>query len=358
MSQFPSDPFAPDLLARLPRPPRKVAVVRACRIGDFVCATPALRALRAALPEAEITMVALPLVSDIVARLPFVDRFAPFPGYPGIAEQFFDARRVTAFFQTMQAERFDLAIQMQGSGVNSNPFTLMLGACGTAGYVRPGDGPGRLDAALPLPETGHEVGRVLALAEFLGAPSQGLATVFPLWAEDRAAAARLLAAPPPFIGLHPGARDVTRQWALDRFATAGRTLRARHGGTLVLLGGPDERAAAETVARLAGLPCLNLAGQLTLPVLGAILERLAVFLTNDSGPAHIAYALRCPTVTIFGSADPARYGPPCSGPFRALVEPVACRPCDHSVCPIGAPCLTRVTVDRVVAAGQALARQT
>jgi hypothetical protein len=81
-----TDPTAPGLLTRLPDPPRKVALLRASRIGDFLCATPALRALRRALPEAEITMITLPLLRGLVERSPHLDRFVAFPGFPGIAE--------------------------------------------------------------------------------------------------------------------------------------------------------------------------------------------------------------------------------------------------------------------------------
>ena len=111
------DPFTPGLLSRLAESPRKIVMLRASRIGDFLCATPAYRALRMALPEAEITMITLPMLQDLVLRSPHLDRFVAFPGYPGIAEQLFAARRTIRFFQEMQAERFDLAIQMQGSGV-------------------------------------------------------------------------------------------------------------------------------------------------------------------------------------------------------------------------------------------------
>src|SRR5947209_8298859 len=125
---FMPDPFLPGLLSRLPESPRKVALLRATRIGDFICATPAFRALRLALPDAEITMITLPMLRDLVLRSPHLDRFVAFPGFPGIAEQFFEAGRAVDFFHEMQEEHFDLAIQMQGSGVNSNPFTLLLGA--------------------------------------------------------------------------------------------------------------------------------------------------------------------------------------------------------------------------------------
>ncbi|TMC82950.1 MAG: glycosyltransferase family 9 protein, partial [Chloroflexi bacterium] len=68
-----SDPFTPGLLSRFTETPRKVVVLRASRIGDFLCSTPAFRALRTALPGAEITMITLPLLQDLVTRSPHLD---------------------------------------------------------------------------------------------------------------------------------------------------------------------------------------------------------------------------------------------------------------------------------------------
>lgn len=358
------DPFAPGLLARLPHPPRKVALLRPSRIGDFLCATPAFRALRAALPDAEISMITLPLLRDLVERSPHLDRFIAFPGFPGIAEQFFDPRAATAFFAAMQAERFDLALQLHGSGVNANPFTLLLGAEATAGFIRPGAAPGLLDAALPLAEHGQEAQRVLALTTFLGAQPQGERTVFPLWPADEAAAGALFAgAHGPLIGLHAGARDLARRWAPERFAAAALALRRRHGGTVVLLGDAEARADSDQIARRlrdGGVACLDLVERTSLPVLGAVIARLALLLTNDSGPAHIAYALGAPSVTIQGGASPEFYGPPEVGPHALALHPVPCRPRDALTCPtcaVGYACLEGVTVAQVVAlAEQRLAR--
>ena len=346
-----SDPLEPGFLHRLDQPPRKVAVLRASRIGDFICAGPALWALRGALPQSEITLITLPMLEPLAARLPYIDRYLPFPGFPGLAEQFFDARKAAGFFREMQAEEFDLAIQMQGSGVNSNPFMLLLGASWTAGFIRPGDPPGLLDAALPIPQSGHEIRRVLALAEFLGAQARGEETVYPLLDEDRRAAADLLqSARPPLIGLHPAARDLTRRWLIERFQAVARELLNRHGGTLVILG--DELARSEGGSVDArGWPersFLDLTGKTSLPVLGAVIERLAILITNDSGPAHIAYALGTPTVTIFGGKDDQRYRALQQGPFRMLVYPVPCRPCTYTECPIDYLCLKKVGVDRAV----------
>lgn len=348
------DPFAPGLLSRLPAP-RKVAVLRASRIGDFLCTIPALRALRAALPEAQIAMITLPMLRDLVARSPYIDRYIAFPGYPGMAEQLFDPHKAIEFFQQMQDEHFDLALQMQGSGVNSNPFMLLLGATTTAGFIRSGDPAGRLDAALPFPEEQHEIRRMLALTTFLGAPFQGEDLEFPLLRSDHRRAATLLAgSKPPLIGLHSSARDATRRWPIERFIAAGRELATGYGGTIVLLG--DQQVEGEILARALDTPCLNLMGQTSLPVLGAVIARLAVLITNDTGPAHIAYALRAPSVTIFGGGSPALNGPLTNGPHRVLLHAVPCRPCDYATCPIGYPCLEHVTVQEVVEAATSLLR--
>lgn len=351
------DAFTPSLLNRLPEPPRKVAILRASRIGDFICALPAFRALRAALPAAEITILTLPILRDLALRSPFFDRFAAFPGFPGLAEQFFDARRALHFFQEMQAESFDLAIQMQGSGVYSNPFTLMLGAKATAGYVRAGEPAGLLDAALPLPDQGHEIDRALALAVFLGAESQGEETIFPLWPEDHSEAETLLAGlPRPWIGIHPSARQLTRRWPVDRFAEVGQALLKEWGGSLILIGEAEERETAESILCRAGGGGVNLSGRTSLGTLGAVIGRLALLVTNDSGPAHIAYASGTPTVTIFGGGDVKRYCAPHLGPFRMLAYPVPCRPCDYAQCPIGYLCLENITPGQVIQAAQQIIR--
>ncbi len=349
------DPLTPGLLRRLPKPPRKVVLVKPSRIGDFICATPTFRSIRAALPQAEISLITLPMLEELALRLPYFDRIIPFPGYPGLAEQFFDARQANRFFRKMQAEHFDLAIQLQGSGVYSNPFTLMLGARYTAGFIRSGDPPGRLEAALPMPETGHEVQRMLALAGFLGAPETGENTEYPLRPEDEQQAQNLLGAfNLPLIGMHPSARSATRRWSLERFAAAAGSLRQRYRGTIVVLGEEEESQQADELIYQAGGAGLNLAGKTSLPVLGAVIARLSVLVTNDSGPAHIAYALGTPVVTIFGGESLERYGAPYAGPIRILAHPVACRPCNYAECPIGTLCLEEVSVQEVVSAAEGL----
>ena len=235
----------------------------------------------------------------------------------------------------MQRERFDLAVQLHGSGLYANPFVLMLGARHTAGFVRTGDPPGLLDAALPLPSTGHEIERLLALTSSLGAPPVASSLEFPLTPSDRDHALRLLAsAPGPLIGVHASSREPLRRWPEERFSDVAAALLARTGGTIALIGDTEASGVNRRLALALGAPALDLTGRTSLPVLGAVIEALGLLITNDSGPAHIAYSLGVPTVVITTPVPAARYGPLRPGPFQQVIAPCpghdpSVNDCDH-----------------------------
>jgi len=103
--------------------PRRIAVVRMLQLGDMLVAIPALRALRAGFPRAEMTLIGLPWAESFAHHYKgYVDRFVAFPGYPGIAEAPYDAERTNLFLAAQRAHGYDLVVQMHGSGGDSNPF--------------------------------------------------------------------------------------------------------------------------------------------------------------------------------------------------------------------------------------------
>ncbi len=119
---------------------RRVAVLRALQLGDLLCAVPALRALRAALPGAEIVLVGLPWARGFVDAVRALPRRIPrVPGLPRPARAGPELDRIPAFLAAMQAERFDLAIQLHGSGPFVNPLIVLFGARRSAGFFLPGD---------------------------------------------------------------------------------------------------------------------------------------------------------------------------------------------------------------------------
>lgn len=349
-------------LAALAGKPTRVVIVRALRLGDLLCAVPAFRALRRALPRARITLIGLPLAREFVARCPFIDDYAEFPGYPGIADQPVDPARTLAFLQQMQAAHLDLAIQLHGSGVFSNPFTRLLGARRTVGFVREGETDLGLDVALPYPEHGREVERLLSLTRALGAADVGDDIELTVLPEDTAELLRhaelrlLFAQGRPVVALHPGATVATRRWAPERFAAVGDILAARYDAQIVILGNLRERPMCDAVRQRMRAPALNVAGQTSLGAVAALLAQVDLLVANDSGLAHLAAAVGSSAVVIFGAAQAETWAPRERTHYRWLSISVPCRPCALSECPIGYICLDGVSVDAVVAeATEALA---
>ena len=333
--------------------------MRASHIGDFLLAVPALRAIRNSLPLAEIVFIGLPRVQLLARRCQYITRFELFPGFPGIADQFYDARRTLAFLNRMQAEHFDLAVQMHGSGVYSNPFTLLLGARVTAGFTRPEDTGSGLDFGLVYPDQGYEIHRLLSLASFLGAAPCGDHLEFPLLAEDWAELVEWselsgVHNDRPILAIHPGAEVKAKRWPADRFGLAGRELASHFALVPVVTGLAAERELTAEVAAIIGPRAIDLAGRLSLGGLGALLSRTRLLLTNDTATAHIAYALGTPSVTIFGPQDATRWGPLDPEGHRVVSHSVECRPCDHGRCPGDHRRMDGIGVAEVIQAAGAL----
>lgn len=344
------------------RKPDRIAVFRALQLGDLLVAVPAFRALRAGFPEAEITLIGLPWAEGFVRRFSrYFDRFVEFPGYPGIAEVPVDEARTEAFIREQRAYGYDLIIQMHGSGRTSNPLVQALGGRMTAGYYEK-SGETYLShcptVAAPYPEAIPEILRNLRLAGLLGCPDCGTDLEFPLTSADPAGAALLLgplcSVQRPWVGIHPGARPPARRWLAAHFAAVGDMLAERYDARIVLTGGPDEREIAADVARRMRTAPLNLAGRTTIGDLAAVIDQLDLFVSNDTGPAHLAVARATPSVTIFGPADPGRWAPLDSLRHPIVRHAVPCSPCGHFECPIDHRCLRSIQPELVMEVAETL----
>jgi ADP-heptose:LPS heptosyltransferase len=294
--------------------PVKIAVVRALRgLGDMLCIVPALRALRTALPDAHVTLVGLPWAASFVQRFHlYLDDLLEFPGFPGIPEAPLNIAALPAFFEETHRRGFDLALQMQGSGLTSNPFTVMLGARRSAGLYLPGLYCPDPDLCMPLPADQPEVRRFLLLMAHIGIPPQGEQLEFPLTGDDYAAfdaisEARSLAEG-QYIVVHPGAFDEQRRWAPEKFARVADRL-SRQRLQVVLTGTAAEADAADAVAQCMRTRALNLAGRTSLGAMAVLLSRARLLVGNDTGTSHLAAALRVPSVIVFLHSNPARWAP-------------------------------------------------
>ncbi len=370
-------------------PVHRVAVFRALYLGDMLLAVPAWRALRAAYPQAEITLIGLPWAEDLVRRYPYLDRFLAFPGYPGMPEVEPEPGRLAEFFDGARAYGYDLAFQMHGSGEQSAAFVAGLGARLSVGY-EPYDvilseaknlkqrsardssvaalpqndiRASQLDLGLPYPEDIHETYRCLRLVEALAGQPGDPSLEFPLFCEDYVALGRALEGVPemaglpagtPLVGVHPGSKWPSRRWMPERFAALADELARRLNARIVLTGGPGEEEVAEQVAVQMRTPAVNLAGRTTLGALAALMARLRLFVANDTGPAHLAAAVGVPSITLFGPGDRTRWATLDTARHPIAYVRSGCGPCLHVECPGDHRCLRVLTVADVRAVAEAL----
>lgn len=289
---------------------KKIAVLRAIGLGDFLISLPALEALRNTYNSAEISLLARPWNVQFAKgrKLPF-DRIISIPETygindpPGFTE---NSTEIQAFVEKMQQEQFDIAIQLHGGGNNSNPFTKKLGAQITVGAKTPDAMP--LDRWTPYIFFQHEVHRTLEIMSLIGAKPITLVPRLPVTEEDTEGAKTTIDITKPYIVLHPGASDPKRHWGAHNFARVGDTL-ARQGYQIVITGTGDEQRIVNEVLQLMREQATDVCNKLSFNGLIGVLSHAQLLISNDTGPLHLAQAVQTPTVGIFWFPNLVNWGP-------------------------------------------------
>lgn len=310
----------------------KILILKPSSLGDVVQAMPVLRLLKLHLPAAEIFW--------------WVDTsFAPLlegdPDLAGVVH--FDRRRWTMpahwprlwqSVQWMRAQKFDWVIDLQCLA-RSGAFAWLANGNFLIGLDETREGArGFYDVAVPRASYHtHAVDWYLAVLPRLGVPVHWnfnwlpqrpaiAAAVKQKWKTDSAR----------WIALQPGARWTNKRWPIEHFSALVKQLAARFADArFVILGGNDDKSLAETLVAAAPERCLNLSGQTSLLEMVEWLRLSEVLVTNDTGPMHVAAALRKPVVAMFGPTEPRRTGP--YGQLANVLRyPLPCSPCMKSRC--------------------------
>jgi heptosyltransferase II len=320
-------------------------------LGDVVMSLPALRALRTRYPDAQITVLARPSVAALYEGERSIDRVIPLTGAAGAR----DWRLKWRLGSLLRRGKFDLAVLLPNS-FESAALVWLSGVRRRVGYARDGRS-ALLTNAVALPRPGeippHERYYYLELlrrADLIGEMPEVEEILLDGIEESRQRGKNLLAARGiacPVIGVSPGAAyGGAKRWLPERFAAAARELAVTHAATIAVFGSASERDLCGEVAAACGGH--NFAGSTTLREFIDMSAACSLCLANDSGAMHIAAAVGVPCITVFGPTDEIATGP--TGRVARIVrEPVECAPCKLRECPIDHRCMTRVTVERVVA---------
>jgi ADP-heptose:LPS heptosyltransferase len=353
------------------RAARRVLAVRLDNLGDVLLTSPALRAISASLPGAEVTLLTSPvgaqvgrlhpdLAGVIVAEVPWVDPWQQLPH---------DSARERQLIETLRAGRFDAAIIFTSFRQSPLPAAYLCYLADIPlrlGATTDGAGSVLTTRHRPPERLCHEVERGLDLVAAIGLTTTDDRLALAPPPSAHAAARDWLASMEgrqgPLIVIHPGCSMPARTYPWDGYAAIAVRLVAELGATIVLTGDAGERELLERIVghldpatRRSTSVC---AGSLPFPVFCALIAAADLTVTNNTGPMHIAAAMGTPVVALFALTNPPEQWKPWRVPHRLLYHDVPCRICYSRACPYGHECLRLVTPAMVVTtANELLAEQ-
>lgn len=325
-------------------------------VGDAILARPALDSLRARYPEAEIVVAAGEWVRDLFGAEPGGFRVLTIDGGR-------NRRGLAAAAEALRAEAFDIGLLF----TNSFGSALLFRKAGIPerwGYRRDGRGvllTRGVKPPDPQAEPRHHIHYYLDLVRSLGIPPvDPVLKLTPTPAERAEAKIRLRALGAeegrPLVILNPGAAfGPTKRWPAERFTALAGLLRSAVGARIVLTGSAEEAPLTAEIAAGLEEPPIDLAGRTSLRGLLAIMAEASLFVTNDTGPMHMANALRVPVVAVFGPTEP-RATAPFHPPSVVLKKDAFCGPCHYRTCPFDHRCMRTITAEEALAAGLTLLR--
>jgi len=340
--------------------PKRILIILIAGIGDLIMASASLRALRNSHPGVKIHLLTSSEASILAVNYPYVDQVWTFP-IREIRKDKFQVLRAINVIRQLRKNQFDLCLNLYR--VTSLRGALSMGLL--TSLVKPRTRIGHdsmgfglfLDkkAAKETFQNRHFTDAMIDLAKLAGGvpDDRGIevfwdksaevkwATLFPkLWQEKQ----------PLRIGINPGANKPEKRWRPENHASVADRLSELRGASIFLFGGPGEEHLASRIEKAMKHPVTNLAGKLSLNELAYVISRLDLFVTNDSGPMHIAAAVKTPVVALFGPEEPV-YTRPYTTPdlYRIVQKKMSCRPCINKRCdrPI---CMESLKPDEVLQA--------
>lgn len=313
-------------------------------VGDVVMATPILADLRRAFPKASITAMCQTPLADLLAEDPAINELFCFSKLANEFSRRQDRRDLVA---KIQAGKYDVGILLTNSF--SSAWWFWQGRVkrriGFAADLRSW----LLSDAIQFPEKEHQIITYKRLLEPLGIEISN--TMPRLYvSEQEMQEARVLlkqrgvVLDRPLIGINPGAAfGAAKCWPRQRFTELAKRL-VEQGRQVVFFG---DGASKEWIRAICPEGAINLAGATNLRELICLIQLCTDFVTNDSGPMHIAAAVGTPIVALFGSTDQEVTGP--YGLRQTVIDKkVSCAPCLKRKCPIDFKCMKLISVDEVL----------
>ncbi len=342
---------------------RKLLLVRLDNLGDVLLATPAIHALRASLPGARLTLLTSVTGAQVNRLVPDLDDVIAYqaPWMDPDRRLAMDPSREASMIARLRRHGFDAAIIFTSYHESSLPAAYLCYLSGIPlRHAASVDGPGSLLTSRhrhpdrPM----HEVERGLDLVGGLDVPPAGDDLILRPMDDDRQLmrefAKTLRGDGRPIIALHVGSTCPSRTYPADRFVEVARALRSALGAELIWTGSRSERELIDRIQRQLTDPGVNVAGHTSLSQLAALLAECDVAITGNTGPMHVAAAVKTPVVALFALTNPPHEWRPWGVPYRLLNRDVPCAICYTRECPNDQRCLRQVPISEVTEAAAEL----
>jgi len=330
--------------------PNKILIVRTDRLGDLILSTPVIKNLRLFFPKSHIAFICRPYTRDALEGNPDLDEVIVYDKY-GKQKSLWASIKF-AFY--LRKREFDLAIILHPTN-RIHLITFLAGIPERVGWDK------KLGKLLTkrikhTKQEGkkHELEYTLDLLRFLDIPIKHSDTYFPVLPRAKTTVEQLLkdkgiVEDDKFIVIHPSASCPSKRWPQENFRKVIKLLKEKLSFKIIVITSQSEREFGEELVGDSGV--IDLRGRLSIPELGALLKRAALFISNDSGPVHIAASFNTPVISIFGRADsglsPLRWGPGGRRSFH-FHKDVGCTKCLAHSCIKGFLCLAKITPQEVV----------
>ena len=319
----------------------KILLIRLSSLGDIVLTTPAIRAIRAHYPNAYIAMLVAKQSADVLRQNPHLNEIIQF----NRSAKDKDTGEMLRILRILRQRKFGLTFDFQ----RKLRTELLMYFSGASERV----GKGVL-CTLRVPEQGdkHATYHYFDLLHAAGIPAEDHRLEIFLSNTERADACytfeeKGISEIQLKVGLFPGAGWKLREWMPERFAGIGDRLVEHYDAQVIIFGGPKEGELVHKVKNQMQCPSIPFAGNLQIRQLAACIEKCDLFLTNDTGPMHLAAAVGTPTVALFGPGNHKRFQP--IGDFNTIIRhDVPCSPCKQFTnrCKDNI-CMKGITIDEV-----------
>lgn len=324
----------------------KIAVRAPNWIGDSILSLAAIKSLSKNFPRAEIWVAAKEWVKNIYTPYDFIKGVILLP-------ETNDLKCLKNSIQRLKDFHFDIGLLLTNSFASALLFYLAK-IPQRWGYSRDGRRMLLTKAVPANPQDSccHQLEYYLRLLSGLGLKTDPPSLLFSISQDETETARQLLFSHGvdfgrPIVTLHPGASyGPAKRWPVEKFAALATLFQEKERANILLTGAPNEIDLVKSVSSLMNINPFNLAGKTNLRILAGIIHLSQLFVTNDSGPMHLANALRTPVVTIFGPTNPAITGP-FQEPSAVIKKEVACWPCSYRECPFDHRCMVNIEPEEV-----------